>query len=85
MSGLRAIPLGLPLARLHHTSVTSLKDDDTDHAPLSQPQLVLGAKTKRHSQSSLKNVKVHMQKEFSLPSELSRLLQKQSDSSQPRG
>ena len=67
MSGLRAIPLGLPLARfLHHTSVTSLKDDDIDHAPLSQPRLVLSAKTQRHSKSSPKKMAVHMQKEFTV-------------------
>ena len=73
MSRLRAIPLGLPLARfIHRTSVTSLKDDDMDHAPLSQPRLVLSAITRRHSKSSLKEMKVHRQKEFSLPSDLSR-------------
>ena len=67
MSGLRAIPLGLPLARFpHHTSLTSLDNDDIDHAPLSQPRLVLSAKPKRHSMNSLKEMTVHMLKEVTV-------------------
>lgn len=67
MSGVRAIPLGLHLSRdLHHTSVTSLKDDVSDHAQLSQPRLMPSAKTSRHRKSYLKKMTVHMQKEFTV-------------------